>query len=423
MEAQNVLNSLLNCCQNDSNSKQEEAFEKLSKLKVGALFMEMGSGKTKVALDLIASKKDKVNYILWICPFSIKQEIESEIKKWHPELRVEIVGFETISMSSVKYLDLLEKVMNSNPFIVVDESLKIKNINSKRTLRILQLGGYAKYKLILNGTPISKNVLDLYPQMEFLSPKILKMSYNEFKNKYCEYYVRGRLKGKVKSQYNVEHLVSLIKPYIFDSSLDLGKQKHYSYDEYQIEDIEAYEAIKEKYLTFDDYDDFSFFALTTELQHCYCSSKLKKDALNNLIDKIDGQVIVFVKFVDSIPDGEKRIVGDLKTKKREKIIQEFKEGKFKTLYITYGCGAFGLNLQNCRNMIFADHTFDYSQRIQAEARIYRKGQENDVNYYNLDCNCGLDNLIRGCIYKKERLLDEVKREIEKKGVEEWLKNI
>ena len=110
---------------NDSNSKQEEAFEKLSKLKVGALFMEMGTGKTKVALDLIASKKEKVNYILWICPFSIKQEIESEVKKWHSELKVEIVGCETISMSSVKYLDLMNKVMNSKPFIVVDESLKI----------------------------------------------------------------------------------------------------------------------------------------------------------------------------------------------------------------------------------------------------------------------------------------------------------
>lgn len=424
MEARNVLSSLLNCCQNDSNSKQEEAFEKLSKLKVGALFMEMGSGKTKVALDLIASKKDKVNYILWICPFSIKQEIESEVKKWHPELEIEIVGCETISMSSVKYLDLLKKVVESKPFIVVDESLKIKNIYSKRTQRILQLGGHAKYKLILNGTPISKNVLDLYPQMEFLSPKILKMSYNEFKNKYCEYYVRGRLKGKVKAQYNVEHLVSLIKPYIFDSSLDLGKNKNYSAYKYQIEDYEEYEAIKEKYLTFDcDYDCFSFFSLTTELQHCYCSSKLKKEALNSLIDEIDGQVIVFVKFVDSIPDDEKRIVGNIKTKEREKIIQEFKRGEFKTLYITYGSGAFGLNLQNCRNMIFADHTFDYSQRIQAEARIYRKGQENDVNYYSLDCDCGLDNLIRKCIDKKERLLDEVKREIEKKGAEEWLKSI
>ena len=48
---------------------QQEAIEKLSKLKVGALFMEMGTGKTKVALDLINSKKNKVDYVLWICPF------------------------------------------------------------------------------------------------------------------------------------------------------------------------------------------------------------------------------------------------------------------------------------------------------------------------------------------------------------------
>lgn len=55
---------------------QQAAFEKLSRLKVGALFMEMGTGKTKIALDLIASKAHKVGYVLWICPFSIKSEIE-----------------------------------------------------------------------------------------------------------------------------------------------------------------------------------------------------------------------------------------------------------------------------------------------------------------------------------------------------------
>ena len=92
-------------------------------------------------------------------------------------------------------------------------------------------------------------------------------------------------------------------------------------------------------------------------------------------------------------------------------------------YITYGCGAFGLNLQNCDTIIFADHTFDYAERLQAEARIYRLGQNKDVKYIDLNCDCGLDNLIRGCLRKKTKLLDEVKKEIENKGVEEWLKII
>ena len=125
------------------SNAQQEAVEKLSALKVGALFMEMGTGKTKVALDLIDSKKHKVDYVLWICPFSLKSEIEAEKEKWHPELDIDIVGCESIGSSDRIYLNLLNKVNGKKVFIVVDESLKIKNIRAKRTKRILNLGEFA----------------------------------------------------------------------------------------------------------------------------------------------------------------------------------------------------------------------------------------------------------------------------------------
>lgn len=401
-------------------NSQKLAFEKLSRLKVGALFMEMGTGKTKVALDLIASKVHKVDYILWICPFSIKNEIEQERQKWHAELTIDIVGCESIGSSDREYLRIWKAVQNHKTFIVVDESLKIKNKEAKRTNRILKLGEFAEYRLILNGTPLSKNVLDLWTQMQFLSPKILRMSYNEFKNTYCEYYVRGRFKGLVKKQYNVEHLISLIQPYVFDSELELGKQKHYYDYTYQMDDIAGYEAEKRMLL---QRPEFDFMAISQTLQAYYCDSINKVKIIESLINTINDRVIVFVKFLKSIPHGCMAITGDMNEKKRIAIIEDFKSGKVKVLYITYGCGAFGLNLQFCRNIIFADHTFDYAQRIQAEARIFRLGQENDVNYYNLWCNCGLERLIQASLDKKTRLLDEVKKEIDKKGTEQWLKSI
>lgn len=401
-------------------TNQEKAFEKLSRLKVGALFMEMGTGKTKVALDLICSKAHKVEYVLWICPYSLKSEIEAERQKWHEELTIDIVGCESIGASDKEYLRLLRAVETHKTFIVVDESLKIKNKEAKRTERILKLGEFAEYRLILNGTPLSKNVLDLWTQMQFLSPKILKMSYNEFKNTYCEYYVRGRLKGLVKKQYNVEHLISLIQPYIFDSELELGKQKHYSDYPYQMDDREEYEELKGRYLQAPNID---FMAISQALQAHYCNSTGKAQIIEKLINKINDRVIVFVKFLKSIPNGAAAITGDLNEKERAAVIEDFRNGKTKVLYITYGCGAFGLNLQFCRHMIFADHTFDYAQQIQAEARIYRIGQENDVNYYNLWCDVGLERLIRGSLEKKTRLLDEVKKEIDKNGAEQWLKSI
>lgn len=368
-------------------NNQEKAFEKLSRLKVGALFMEMGTGKTKVALDLICSKAHKVDYILWICPYSIKSEIEAERRKWHAELTIDIVGCESIGGSDRTFLKTLQAVKTRKTFIVVDESLKIKNKEAKRTGRILKLGELAEYRLILNGTPLSKNVLDLWTQMQFLSPKILSMSYNHFKNTYCEYYIRGRLKGLVKKQYNIEHLISLIQPYIFDSELELGKQKHYSDYSYQMDDIAEYEEEKERLLRRPDFD---FMAISQTLQAHYCGGQGRSEIIEKLTSEINDRVIVFVKFLKSIPDGAAAITGDMNEKERAAVIEDFRNGKIKVLYITYGCGAFGLNLQFCRNIIFADHTFDYAQRIQAEARIFRIGQENDVNYYNLWCDCGLD---------------------------------
>jgi SNF2 family DNA or RNA helicase len=370
----------------------------------------MGTGKTKVALDLINSKSNKIDYILWICPFSIKNEIIKERDKWYPAMKIDVVGCETIGSSDRTYLEILKKVATSKTFIVVDESLKIKNINAKRTRRIIEFGGYAQYKLILNGTPITKNVIDLWAQMEFLSPKILKMSFNQFKNTYCEYYIRGKLKGMVKKQHNIEHLISLIEPYIFDCDLDIEAKKMY-YNYFYDVDMFQYSSLKNELL--ECITNIDFFVLTTKLQQFYTT--YKEEMLKELLGQINDQVIIFVKYLDSIPAGANKIVGDMNTKERKQVIDKFERGDFKELYITYGCGSYGLNLQFCRNIIFAEHCFDYSQRIQAEARIYRIGQNYDVNYYNLWCNVGLEKMIQSSLNKKSNLLNEIKKEIEKKG--------
>lgn len=394
---------------------QQAAFEKLSVLRVGALFMETGTGKTKVGLDLMAYKRPKVDYLLWICPFSVRQEIEAERLRWHPELEIEIMGCESIGSSDRIFVEVLRKVSTQRTFIVVDESLKIKNIEAKRTTRIIELGKHAQYRLILNGTPVSKNVVDLWAQMEFLSPKILNMTLKQFRDSYCEYYIRGPLKNRVKTQYNIPHLISVIEPYIFDSELYLGKEQHYHHLTYGIEDPQRYMELKERFLDFDS--DSAFFAIATTLQHYYCSTATKMRLVDDLTERLEGQVIVFVKYIDSIPYGAERYTGE--TTDRAKTLERFRNGEFRVLYMTYGCGSFGLNLQFCRNMVFADHTFDYAQRLQAEARIFRMGQERDVDYWNIDCECGLDGMIRNCLSKKTRLLDEIKNEIETVGIDKW----
>ena len=83
---------------------QKEAVEKLIKLKVGALFMEQGTGKTITTLEIARRRYEsgKIEAAIWLCPCSAKKNIKREILKQCPsELSriFTICGIETLSTS------------------------------------------------------------------------------------------------------------------------------------------------------------------------------------------------------------------------------------------------------------------------------------------------------------------------------------
>ncbi|MBC1627186.1 helicase SNF2, partial [Listeria welshimeri] len=165
---------------------QKQAIEKLKKYKVGALFMKPGSGKTRVACELI--KDVNPDYVLWLVPFQTKENLANEIIKWNYDFPQEIIGIESLSNSDRLYLDCRDKLKKATKsYIIMDESLKIKNKQALRTQRAIKLARLADYKLIMNGTPLSRNILDLWSQLDFLSPQILNLTFSQFKKTFCEY--------------------------------------------------------------------------------------------------------------------------------------------------------------------------------------------------------------------------------------------
>ena len=141
---------------------QKAAVDKLIKLKVGALFMEQGTGKTITTLELARARLEagKINSTIWLCPCSAKGNIKREIIKNCPDEMLDfftICGIETLS-SSIRALSyLLNLSKEKKCFLVVDESLLIKNPKAYRTENIIKIGENCKYKIILNGTPVSRN--------------------------------------------------------------------------------------------------------------------------------------------------------------------------------------------------------------------------------------------------------------------------
>lgn len=376
---------------------QKMAIKKLERLRVGALFMEPGTGKTRTALELI--KSSKADFVLFIVPFQTKQNLTAELKKWNFNLNYRIEGVESLSNSDKLYLELLAEIKQyKKPFMVVDESLKIKNKSAKRTKRVIKIGKNAYYKLILNGTPISKNILDLYPQMQFLSPKILKMNYMEYWNNFVvSKTVDDGLKQYtvVEDNVNIDYLYSVISPYVFEAKLNLEIEENEHEIEYFCYEPYSYQQIKQEFLEKIEYmGDIDFLAMSQKMQHSYSLDEGHLEACEDLVSELQRKSIIFVKFIDT----------------KKELQRRFPQCKI----LTYGKGSLGLNLQEYKNVIFYDKTWDYAQLEQAKRRIYRLGQSEDVNYYFLTGNLGLENMIDNSIDKKQSLLHEFKTSSNKK---------
>ena len=373
--------------------EQQQAIHQLESLKVGALFMEPGTGKTRAAIELVNSSQ--TDYCLFLVPFQTKKNLKDELHKWHLTKPYRIEGIESLSNSDRLYIELINNLaMYQKPFIVVDESLKIKNYNAKRTQRILRLGKESYYRLILNGTPLSKNILDLWTQMQFLSPKILKMTFDQFKNTFIEYIIFHTMYGRqeqIKSFANMEYLYSLIKPYVFDAKLKLGITEQDIDVPYEITDKMAYQEAKKCFLTaLSSFDkDVEFLAHTTKMQMSYSMDAGKLNVGKQLISELKTPTIIFCRYVTT----------------KDALQALFPQ----CLVLTYGKGALGLNLQKYKNIVFWDKTWDYAQLEQAKRRIYRIGQTKNVHYYNLTGDVGLEKMMNTCINHKVSLLNMFKQ--------------
>ena len=371
--------------------------------------MKQGTGKTRVALEL--TKSTDCDFVLFLCPFSTKENLKNEIDKWGLDCSFEIVGYETLSSSDKTYLRLLDlKKQYQKLFIVADESVFIKNSDSKRFERMLKLRDISEYRLILNGTPITKNEWDIYNQMEFLSPLIIKMSRLEFLQAFFKK-VRYKRKGENPREFykfsdvNIDYLHKLIEPFIFEA--DLVFDKNVSSHEVMVsssdEADELYEERKQSLLNSLAIGECKVEQFTNLAVACFDDEERHKA----IAKQLKGQIIVFCSLLSEIKNISEEIdcyviTGDTAPKKRIEIISRFKEDD-KPLLMTYGTGAFGLNLQFCHRIAFASLIFDYAKIDQAMSRIKRIGQENDIEYTYFTSNLGIYNMIKDNIVKKQTL--------------------
>ncbi|MCQ9162984.1 SNF2-related protein [Arthrobacter sp. STN4] len=401
--------------------EQTVALERFAKLRVGGVFMEQGMGKTRVAVELANYRTDSLDAVLWVAPFSVLAAVETEVAKWGCTLPVRFLGYETLAQSDRTYLEVLAWCEDRKFLIIADESTFIKNGDSKRSKRMLQLRKHADYALALNGTPLTRDLWDLKRQMDFLSPKILATDDRAFRYKYFTMNKMIDDRGEERIWFetyepNVAHLQSLMAPYIFEAKLQFGLPETTLVREHSAspEGHLAYAVVRDEFFKAWETgaDEMALYEMLGKLGLIAATDPLKCESV--AVWARYRHTLVFCQYreeqrlIAAALDGKCLVInGDTPAAERVSIFERSKT-ELVPLLLTYGVGSFGLNLQHFSECHFASLGFHYGRQQQAKSRIRRLGQESAIEYTEHVTDLGIDALIAKNLTKKGWLADLVR---------------
>ena len=432
-----------------------------------AWFLEMGLGKTAIAITNagILYKEGKITGVFIVAPKGVhRQWLEEQVPDhMDPSIKVNALvwnkkpidrklmnqkGLTMLSMNidAIRMPDGRETAYNflklhkDRCMMILDESHLIKNGTALRTKNAWAMGHMAKYKRILTGTPISRNIIDAWSQFMFLNPDILGHKYvGTFKARYT---ISGGWENRqIVGQKNTEEFYSLIAPHSFRltkaEALKLPP-KIYAKRLYEMGDVTQrhYNSLKQTFMTHLDNGDIVDVKTAAEamlrLQQVICGylplgegkyemiSDERIQVLCDVVEQIEGKIIIWARFTEDIrrisealkrfDNSHGRVVqyyGKTKNKERTAAKLDFMNDKGTGFFVSNpAAGGTGVDgLQMCQNVIYYSNDFDALHRWQSEDRTHRMGMAGAVNYWDIVARGTIDKAILANLQRKKSISD------------------
>ena len=329
--------------------------------------------------------------------------------------------------------------------IICDESQRIKTHDAEQSKALHKLGDQARYKLILSGTPVQNNAIDIFSQYRFLDPTIFGQNFYQFRNRYAVMGGFNRrqiigykdLDGLIKKEHSIAFRITK------NEAIDLPEQTfetrkvHFSKKEQDL-----YNRIKrDSYAELDSGGQITATTVLTKLLRLQQLtggflvkddaakpeqvSKAKLDALNDIIeDYVIGagkKLVIFARFIAEVkaiidmvdkqlPKGMKQVTiyGDIKKEDRGDIVKQFQEDPNTTVFIgQIDTAGTGITLTAADTCVYYSKNFNYATYSQSLSRIHRIGQRNVCTYIDLEVEKTIDELISKSLAKKEDMAKTV----------------
>ncbi|TVT99739.1 hypothetical protein EJB05_54878 [Eragrostis curvula] len=199
----------------------------------GILADEMGLGKTIMTISLLAHlacEKGIWGPHLIVVPTSVMLNWETEFLKWCPAFKI-LTYFGSAKERKQKRQGWMKPnyfhvcittyrlvIQDSKMFkrkkwkyLILDEAHLIKNWKSQRWQTLLNFN--SKRRILLTGTPLQNDLMELWSLMHFLMPHVFQ-SHQEFKDWFCNP-ISGMVEGQDKVNKEViDRLHNVLRPFI-----------------------------------------------------------------------------------------------------------------------------------------------------------------------------------------------------------------
>lgn len=419
---------------------QKQGIEFLVSKHGGMLLDEQGLGKTIQALK--ACEKVDPEVLVIVCPAIMRGTWSHHVANLMPSnIQVVINSYEWY-VKLDNYKSLLKSIKGKQVAVIVDESHYIKTPTSKRTKTVQHLLSLDNivFKVLLTGTPITRDVDDLFTQLKVFYPDFCRSIF-EYRKKYmrCIHSYFGDIYKGFKNEYSRQEIIKYLKSCSLrrtKKSAGLNLPSIVRQPVY----IDINKKIAKESLSILDYatkvingiDDYTTYKtdLSEEASHIASIRKALGVAkvpqvlqyIEHLLQSGITKLVLFGVHVDvvnliyeSLKEKYKeinthRIIGATTSTQREKIIKEFQELETPQILVAnmIACGV-GVTLTKSHTVVFAELDFTPSNIMQAEARVHRITQEQIVNSIFMIANESLDAKILDLIKDKLKVIKEILR--------------
>jgi DNA modification methylase len=340
-----------------------------------ALFFDCGLGKTLMQLSWSEAVYNETGKkVLILAPLAVVEQTKDEAVKF---------GINVDCFDITNY-DQLKNIENANKYagVVLDESSILKGRDGKLSSLIIETFKNTPYKLACTATPSPNDHMELGQHSEFLGA----MGYLEM---LAMYFVHD---GGETSKWRLrKHAKDPFWKYVCTWSMACDKPEtlgfeHCGYDLPEIEFIEHIIQVENNTDTLFGDVAVSATDLHKDLKRSF-DKRISKT--KELVNSNDEQWIVWTlkndeaEFLKKELTDSVNVQGSDNPEFKAEHLNGFAKGKFKTLITKTSIASFGMNYQNCHNMVFTSYDFKFEAFYQAVRRCYRFGQKDKVKVHLL----------------------------------------